>query len=109
MNRKSRYESIIKAFHQVGDGDGFGYRLQGTKNSDALKLVDDNNRKNNVEFYSKRNTLYITYWFTGYKIESALVDNTYYSGRGMVRTISPMDMVSLIIKKGIHEAVKGLV
>ena len=113
MNRKSIYTNIIDIFNNVNtesitEQRGFNYRLLGTKNSDSLRLVDDNNKNRNVEFYANRGVLYFTFLSFGYKMQTTLYDGRYYSGVGYTVDITIDDMVTKIVKKGLHMALKEL-
>lgn len=113
MNRKSIYSSIIDIFNSTNTESttlqrGFNYRLLGTKNSESLRIVDDNNKNRNVEFYAKRGVLYLTFLSFGYKMQTALDDGTYYSGMGYTVDITIDDMVTKIIKNGLHRTLKEL-
>ena len=113
MNRKSIYSTIIYIFNSTNtEGTtlqrGFNYRLLGTKNSESLRIVDDNNKNRNVEFYAKRGALYFTFLSFGHKMQTALEDGTYYSGMGYTVDITIDDMVEKIVKLGLHMALKEL-
>ena len=118
MNRKSIYTNIIDIFNNTNTESvtaqrGFNYRLLGTKNSDSLRLVDDNNKNRNVEFYANRGALYFTYTryselVSPYKFQSALVNNEYFSGTGYTVKITINDMITKIVKNGLHATLKEL-
>lgn len=113
MNRKSIYTNIIDIFNNantesVTEQRGFNYRLLGTKNSDSLRLVDDNNSYRNVEFYAKRGALYFTFSSFGYTMQTTLYDGRYYSGVGYTVDITINDMVTKIVKNGLHRTLKEL-
>lgn len=113
MNRKSIYSNIIDIFNSTNTEDttlqrGFNYRLIGTKNSESLRLVDDNNKNRNVEFYAKRGALYFTFLSFGYKIQTTLYDGRYYSGMGYTVDITMGEIVTKIVKNGLHRTLKEL-
>ena len=113
MNRKSIYSNIIDIFNSTNtEGTtlqrGFNYRLLGTKNSESLRLVDDNNNSRNVEFYANRGVLYFTFWGFQYKMQTTLYEGRYYSGVGYTVDITMEDMVEKIVKRGLHMALKEL-
>jgi len=113
MNRKSIYSNIIDIFNSTNtEGTtlqrGFNYRLIGTKNSESLRLVDDNNKNRNVEFYAKRGALYFTFLSFGYKIQTTLYDGRYYSGMGYTVDITMDEIVTKIVKNGLHRTLKEL-
>lgn len=113
MNRKSIYTNIIDIFNNTNTESvtaqrGFNYRLLGTKNSESLRLVDDNNKNRNVEFYAKRGALYFTFLSFGYTMQTTLYEGRYYSGVGYTVDITIDDMVEKIVKHGLHMALKEL-
>ncbi len=113
MNRKSIYSSIIDIFNSTNTESttlqrGFNYRLLGTKNSESLRLVDDNNKSRNVEFYANRGALYFTFWGFSHTMQTALEDGVYYSGFGYTVDITMEDMITKIVKKGLNLALKEL-